>query len=261
MKKWLNDLYAILLRQGFDPDSGGGSGGGSGDGSGVLVGKYLGDTYTNEQKQAIANGSFNGLHIGDYWTINGVIWRIADFDYYYNVGDTAFTKHHVIIVPDTALYNGAMSSSPVITSGGYLGTALRRRIADYALPQFVNAFGDSFIPTHRGLYANTVNDGIPSNWEWVNMRIEIMSEEQLFGHAIWGSCNHNGYDVGTQKTQFRLFSLDPTKINIRHNYWLTNVKSATEFAGIDEYGTPTYSRTSDSIGVRPFACIVGDPEQ
>ena len=253
MQKWLNDLYAIILKQGFNPE-----GGGTGGGAGVLSGKYLGDNYTTDQKQAITNGSFDGLNIGDYWTINGVNWRIADFDYYYNVGDTAFTKHHLIIVPDTALYNGRMSSSPVTTSVGYIGTALRRNISNYALRDFINAFGDSYIATHRGLYLNTANDGIPSNWSWIDARVEVMSEEQVYGHAVWGACNQNGYDVGTQKTQFRLFSLDKSKINIRVKYWLTNVKSETQFASIDENGAPTFSRTSDDIGVRPFACLVGD---
>jgi hypothetical protein len=261
MQKWLNDLYTQILKNGYNPGGGGGGGGShSGDGQGVLVGKYLGDTYTDTQKQAIANGTFEGLNIGDYWTINDVNYRIADFDYYYNVGDTAFTKHHVIIVPDTALRDGAMSTSPVSTSGGYVGKRGRELMTSYDLPKFVNAFGDSFIATHRGLYANTVTDGVPSNNSWVNMRVELMTEEQLYGHAVWGACNQNGYDVGTQKTQFRLFALDQTKINIRHKYWLTNVKSSNQFACLDENGSPSFAKPDSTIGFRPFACLVGDTD-
>lgn len=255
MQKWLNDLYAIILKNGYN--SGGGGGSHSGGGQGVLVGNYLGDTYTDTQKQAIANGTFEGLNIGDYWTINDVNWRIADFDYYYNVGDTAFTKHHVIIVPDTTLRDTIMVSNGG-TSNGYVGMRGRELMENYDLPKFVNAFGDSFIATHRGLYANTFTDGVPSNYAWVNMRVELMSEEQLYGHSVWGSCNHNGYDVGTQKTQFRLFALDQTKINIGHKYWLTNVKSGTQLASIDEYGSPSFTRVSDYNGIRPFVCLVGD---
>jgi hypothetical protein len=260
MQKWLNDLYTQILKNGFNPGGGGGGGGGShsGGGQGVLVGKYLGDTYTDAQKQAIANGTFEGLNIGDYWTINNINWRIADFDYYYNVGDEnkAFTKHHVIIIPDTILYDWQMNGSASV-SGCYTGSGLYRNISQ-AISAFVSAFGDSFIATHRGLYANTFTDGVPSNYAWVNMRVELMSEEQLYGHSVWGSCNQNGYDVGTQKTQFRLFALDQTKINIRHKYWLTNVKSTTQFAGIDENGSPSFAKTSDTMGFRPFACLVGD---
>ena len=257
MQKWLNDLHAIILKQGFDPE-GGASGGGSGGGSGVLVGKYLGDTYTGSQKEAIANGTFEGLNIGDYWTINGINWRIADFDYYYNVGDTAFTKHHVIIVPDTILYETRMGSSQ--SERVYSSTELHQNIFR-ARNYFHDAFGATYIPSHRALYSNAITDGIPSNWAWRNMEVELMSEEQVYGHAVWGFGTQNGYDVGTQKTQFRLFSLDQSKINIRVNYWLTNVKSLGEFSYMDMNGNANFNTASSSLGVRPFACIVGDPEQ
>lgn len=250
MQKWLNDLYAIILKNGFNP---GGCGG-------VLVGKYLGNTYTEAQKQAIANGTFEGLNIGDYWTINDVNYRIADFDYYYNVGDTAFTKHHVIIVPDKSLYDAQMNSENIVT-GAYTGSEMYTTNLDNARTAFVNAFGSSFIPTHRGLYANVVNAGNPSGWIWRDMRVELMSEEQVYGHAVWGVASHNGFDVGTQKTQFRLFVLDQTKINIRQHYWLTNVSSSNGFALVKKDGNVDANSASNSFGVRPFACIIGDPEE
>ena len=88
---------------------------GAGFHSSIYRGKYLGDTYTDVQKAAIANGSFDDLFIGDYWTISGVNWRIADFDYYYKVGDSSnniFTKHNVVVVPDTTLgYTFPMNST------------------------------------------------------------------------------------------------------------------------------------------------------
>ena len=59
-------------------------------------GKNLGSSVTAAQKTAIQNGTFDDLFIGDYWTIGGVKWLIADMDYWYNCGDTAFTKHHLV---------------------------------------------------------------------------------------------------------------------------------------------------------------------
>jgi hypothetical protein len=129
---------------------------------------------------------------------------------------------------------------------------------DNARTMFDNAFGESFIPTHRGLYANAVNGGNPSGWDWRDMRVELMSEEQVYGHAVWGAGSQNGYDVGTQKTQFKLFALDKTKINIRQTYWLTNVRSSADFAFVGNDGYAYYDYASDSLGVRPFACLVGD---
>ena len=254
MKKWLNDLHAIILKQGFNPE-----GGGSGGGSGVLVAKYLGDTFTDTQKEVIANGTFEGLNIGDYWTINGVNWRIADFDYYYNIGDINFTKHHVVIVPDNSLYNAQMNSEN-ITTGAYTGSEMYTTNLDNARTMFDNAFGSQFIPTHRGLYANATSGSNPSGWAWRDMRVELMSEEQVYGHSVWGVASHNGFDVATQKIQFKLFTFDQTKINIRQYYWLTSVCYSGGFAIVDAIGYANYDSASFSLGVRPFACIVGEPE-
>jgi len=224
--------------------------------SSIYRGKYLGDTYTDEQKAAIASGTFDDLFVGDYWTINGVNWRIADFDYYYNIGDTSFNKHHVVIVSDTTLYNAQMNSTN-ITTGCYTGSEMYTTNLDNARTMFDNAFGSQFIPTHRGMYSNAVSGNNPSGWTWRDMRVELMSEEQVYGHSIWGVGSQNGYDAGTQKTQFKLFALDQTKINTRQAYWLTNVRSSTTFSCITYSGYPEYDVASISYGVRPFSCLVG----
>ena len=262
MKKWLDDLYAIILKRGFktlDKTLELSNSVGSGYHSCIYRGKCLGSTYTNKQKEAIANGSFDDLYIGDYWTINGINWRIADFDYYYNVGDTNFTKHHVVVVPDTSLYNAQMNTS-YITTGGYTGSEMFTTNLDDARTAFDSAFGSTFIPSHRGYYSNAVSGDNASGLAWRDMRVELMSEEQVFGHTVWGSTNHNGYDVGSQKTQFKLFVFDQIKINIRQSYWLTNVRSASTFAYVGVYGNASYYGSADLSGVRPFACIVGEPE-
>ena len=263
MKKWLDDLYAIILKRGFktlDKTLELSNSGGSGYHSNIYRGKYLGSTYTNKQKEAIASGTFEDLFVGDYWTINGVNWRIADFDYYYNIGDTNFTKHHVVIVPDKSLYNAQMNSEN-ITTGAYTGSEMYTTNLDNARTMFDNAFGSQFIPTHRGLYANATSGSNPSGWAWRDMRVELMSEEQVYGHSVWGVASHNGFDVATQKTQFKLFTLDQTKINIRQYYWLTSVCYSGSFAYVNGDGVAGYGSASYSLGVRPFACIVGDPEQ
>ena len=227
---------------------------GAGFHSSIYRGKYLGTEYTAEQKAAIASGTFDDLFIGDYWTINNINWRIADFDYYYNVGDTAFNNHHVVIVPDTILYTAKMNTESV-TTGCYTGSELYTTNLGAARTAFENAFGSTYIPVHRGLYSNATNDyGAPSGFAHRDMRVELMSEEQVFGHAVFGQ---RGVDVGTQKTQFKVFALDSTKISIRQRYWLTNVASSTNFACVETDGSAEICRAMLSSGVRPFACIVG----
>ena len=263
MKKWLDDLYTILLKNGLQSFNtltnllNTNANNSAGVHSSIYRGKYLGNTYTEKQKEAIANGTFDDLFIGDYWTINGVNWRIADFDYYYNVGDTAFTKHHVIIVPDTNLYNAQMNSTNT-TTGAYSGSEMYTTNLDNARIMFDNAFGSSFIPTHRGIYANTIGTTFPTGWSWRDMRVELMNEEQIYGHAVWGAGSLNGFDVGTQKTQFKLFALDQTKINIRENYWLANSVPPGSFSCVTKDCFAWNYGASVSFGVRPFACITGD---
>jgi hypothetical protein len=147
------------------------------------------------------------------------------------------------------------------TSGCYLGSRMRSNNLANARSAFNNAFGESFIPSHSGCYSNKISeDDVPSGWAWRDISVELMSEEQVYGHSAWGAANHNGYDVGTQKTQFRLFSLDKTKINIREAYWLINVQSSSSFAFMNDDGSPFFTNASRVLGVRPFACIVGDPD-
>jgi hypothetical protein len=64
------------------------------------------------------------MYIGDYWTINGVTWRIAHFDYWLRCGDTETTTHHVVVVPDTFLYFAKMNETNV-TTGGYTRSLMR----------------------------------------------------------------------------------------------------------------------------------------
>ena len=52
------------------------------------TGRNLGTSYTTAQQTEVANGTFNGLNIGDYWGINGINWRIWDIDWYLGKGDT-----------------------------------------------------------------------------------------------------------------------------------------------------------------------------
>ena len=89
----------------------------------VYRGKALGREVTDAQWAAIAAGSFNDLYIGDYWTKDGVNYRLGAFDYFLNSGDTACTTHHAVIVPDTCLYNAPMNATNT-TANGYMGSQL-----------------------------------------------------------------------------------------------------------------------------------------
>lgn len=220
----------------------------------IYRGKNLGTSVTAEQYAAISSGKFTDLYIGDYWVINGVTYRIAAFDYYYNCGDTNFTKHHVVIVPDTSLYKAQMNTSNV-TTGGYTGSAMYKSNLAQAKTTIKAAFGSAHVLTKRELLTNAVNGNTPSGWAWFDSDVELMNEVQAYGSVAWGAHDGNGYNVASGDGQFPLFMFDRTKLHNREDYWLRDVSSAPAFSLVSGNGLATSYDASDSLGVRPAFCI------
>lgn len=220
----------------------------------IYRGKNLGTSVTAAQYAAISSGKFTDLYIGDYWVINGVIYRIAAFDYYYNCGDTNFTKHHVVLVPDTSLYKAQMNTSNV-TTGGYTGSAMYKSNLAQAKTTIKAAFGSAHVLTKRELLTNAVNGNTPSGWAWFDSDVELMNEVQVYGSVAWGAHDGNGYNVASGDGQFPLFMFDRTKLHNRENYWLRDVSSAPAFSYVGSNGLASDSNASNSFGVRPAFCI------
>lgn len=220
----------------------------------IYRGKNLGTSVTAEQYAAISSGKFTDLYIGDYWVIKGVTYRIAAFDYYYNCGDTNFTKHHVVIVPDTSLYKAQMNTSNV-TTGGYTGSAMYKSNLAQAKTTIKAAFGSAHVLTKRELLTNAVNGNTPSGWAWFDSDVELMNEVQVYGSVAWGAHDGNGYNVASGDGQFPLFMFDRTKLHNREDYWLRDVASATYFSNVSNRGYASSYDASGSLGVRPAFCI------
>ena len=220
-------------------------------------GKNLGSSVTAAQKAAIQNGSFDGLFIGDYWTIGGVKWLIADMDYWYNCGDTAFTKHHLVIIPETALYNAQMNATNT-TEGGYVNSAMYKTNLANAKSTISSAFGDMVL-THREYLVNAVSNGRPSAGAWMDSTVELPNECMMYGHphfapACDGSTIPTLYTI--DKTQLSLFALRPQLIvNRSHSQWLRDVVSSADFARVGYLGYANYDSAAYSYGVRPVFAI------
>ena len=194
----------------------------------IYRGKAIGSSVTADQYASISNGTFKDMYIGDYWTIGGVNWRIAAFDYWLHCGDTECTAHHVVIVPDTNLYTAAMNSSNV-TTGGYTGSAMCTTNLANAKTTINNAFGSAHILNHRELFTNSVaSDGKANNWAWKDSTVDLMNECMVYSHNAWGS--HHGYETGIDKSQLPLFAMSPDRITNRAGWWLRDVVSSANFA-------------------------------
>lgn len=232
----------------------------------IYRGKSLGSTVTTAQYAAIKAGTFDDLYIGDYWTIGGVNYRIAAFDYYLNSGDTNCTTHHVVIVPDTCLYNAQMhntssggweSGAANTTAGGYVGSDMYKSNLEQAKTTIKSAFSGHVLK-HRIYLTNAVANGRASGGAWCDSEVDLMCEQMVYGSGIFspvsdGSNVPANYRV--EKSQLPLFQHEPSRIGNRNDWWLRDVITASNFANVDNHGNADYSNASNSIGVRPAFCI------
>lgn len=222
----------------------------------IYRGKNLGAVVTEEQKANIKNGTFKGFFLGDYWTIGSYTWRIVDFDYWYNCGDTAFTTPHLVIMPDKPLYNAQMNETN-ITTGGYTGSLMYTENLDQAKTLAASAFGD-LILTHREYLTNAVTDGHASAGAWFDSTLDLPNEIMMYGCHVYAAMNNGtviptNYTIG--KTQLALFTVVPKLISNRATFWLRDVVSSAYFAFVSGGGNSNCSTASNSCGVRPVFAI------
>jgi hypothetical protein len=232
----------------------------------IYRGKSLGSTVTTAKYAAIKAGTFDDLYIGDYWTIGGVNYRIAAFDYYLNSGDTHCTTHHVVIVPDTCLYNAQMhntssggweSGAVNTTAGGYVGSDMYKSNLEQAKTTIKSAFSGHVLK-HRIYLTNAVANGRASGGAWCDSEVDLMCEQMVYGSGVFspvsdGSNVPANYRV--EKSQLPLFQHEPSRICNRATWWLRDVITASAFARVDLYGSATCGDASYSHGVRPAFCI------
>lgn len=226
----------------------------------IFRGKNLGTALTSAQKSEIKAGTFKGFFIGDYWSIGDRNWRIVDINYWLNSGDTSCTTPHLVIMPDSTLYNAVMNETN-ITTGGYVGSQMYTANLENAKTLVNAAFGSANILTHREYLTNAVTNGYPSAGSWYDSTVELPNEIMMYGSLVFtpagdGSVVVNRYTI--DKTQLALMKLYPRFINPnRQTQWLRDVVSSAYFARVYGSGDTGYGNASNSLGVRPVFGLVG----
>ena len=209
----------------------------------VFRGKCLGESITEEQMIAIRKGSFRNLYVGDYWEINGTKYRIADINYWRNVGypeSEKVQKPHILIVPDTVLGSGQMNTSNS-TAGGYRNSSMKAA----RLVQIANSLPDAFkniLISHK-----MFSDG-----SWVNASVDLMNEVMVHGTYI---CTDNSNKQTSDTQQLSLFRLCPELKSIGQNYWLRNVAGSQTYTLISQYGDASSDMATSTYGIRPVFAI------
>ena len=209
----------------------------------IFRGQYLGESITAEQLATIRDGSFKDLYMGDYWERDGTIYRIADINYWKNVGypeSEKVQKPHILIVPDTVLGSGQMNTSNS-TAGGYRNSSMKAA----RLVQIADSLPDAFkniLISHR----------IFSDGTWITASIDLMNEVMVHGTYI---CTDNSNKQTSDTQQLSLFRLCPELKSIGQNYWLRNVAGSQTYTLISQYGDASSDMATSTYGIRPVFAI------
>lgn len=229
----------------------------------IYRGKNLGTSFTTEQSQAVQNGTFTDMYVGDYWVINGKTRRIGDIDYFIHCGDNVDLGHHLLIVDDGIDLSADGSTTHFMndtdtTAGGFKGSKMwQSTIPNKILPDITTAFG-SHLLTYREFISNAVTEGVPYGGEWVDTTYNIFNEAMYYGTIVNGANNAGSglCNIGCSKNQIALFKLDQSSMNRRTNIWLRDVVSATAFARVDNGGVVYWAAASNAlIGVLGYYLI------
>lgn len=234
--------------------------------NGIYRGKDITDLfYDGTLSQQIAAGTFDDVFIGDY--IIGKVskrkYLVADINYRLNMGDTECKTPHILMIPERIMGTAKMNDTN-ITTGAYVGSKM---YIEYLMPfkeVIYNDFESEHIVSHRNLFANATTNGYESAGGWFHSDIELMNEIMVYGSNIFHNIQNGAnlaYNYTMDKQQLSLFRLKPDLTVARNDagerywYWLRDVVSASNFAGVGNNGNASGNGASYSGGVRPAFLI------
>lgn len=218
----------------------------------------------------IQNGTFRGMFIGDYFSINGSNYVIAAFNYKRHHGDNADLGNHVVLMPSDWSKTPTQTLAPDgstthymndtdTTAGGFVGSKLYTTYLPQIQTKLETDFGANLM-SFRTIVSTHVDDsGAPDQGEWRDAKVGIPNEVMIYGTTLNGNnVNNAWYNIGDENSQLPLMRLnDSERCNNRVGaFWLRDIHSASEFAGADLNGDDSWLGASNPwLGVRAFFLI------
>ena len=213
----------------------------------------------------VSTGLFNDLYLGDYFKVQdgtyNVEWEIAGFDTYYQKGDTAFTNHHIALIPKTNLLTSKMNDTND-TTGGYYNSYMHQSVIPTIDTNLATILGNHLL-ARRALLSNAMNKDLTSGagagwmgsttgWDWYTVKSCLMSEVAVYGSKVFSSGFH---DIGEDCERLPIFQFKGHS-HTRQWFWLRAVASGSYFARADGYGNPGGGGAGGAGGgVRPLICV------
>lgn len=201
---------------------------------------------------AIRTGTFSGMYLGDYWTYAGVTWRIAAFDYFMNVGGTPINQHHVVVVPDSSLYNSNMHVTAPF-KGSYLDHSINKSGLIQAERMVKSAFGDANVMNGWTRVSQGINDnGTVISYTWYNVTAMLLDEQMVFGQQLMGAGPiGNALNLG----QLPAFEKNHGLITRGYDYWLRDRAQANTAVYLKANGEISTAPLNYGMGIRPYFLI------
>ena len=217
----------------------------------------------------IQNGTFHDMFVGDYFTINGSSYVIADINYKKGHGDTTPLGNHLLLMPTDWSKTPTQTLAPDgktthymndtdTTAGGFAGSKLYKTYLPQIQQKLEADFGNHLLNFREIISTHVDDSGAPDQAEWRDAKVMIPSETMIYGTSVNGN-SKNGlwYNIGDDASQLALMRLNSEERNFhRQAIWLRDVHSALEFALARDYGDSSFYGASGLWdGVRAFFLI------
>ena len=228
----------------------------------IYRGQSLGpfnETFAND----IDNGTFNNMWVGDYFTINNHIYKIAGFNYKYDHEENTGLTNHLIMITDV-LSKQVMNSSNT-TAGGFAGTELFKNYFPQIESQLQTDFGNHLLTFNSYLSTSVDSSGAPDDGQWYSLKTCMCNSAMWWGSPSEYSNNANGvkFNLGDETEQLPIMKLHKVEQESGENIvWLRDVCDSKNFAAANPDGAPDEYAANilgsggvASIGVRAFFLI------
>lgn len=234
----------------------------------VFRGKDLGNEFTDEQLEAIRNGSFDDLYVGDYWTINSTVYRIADINYFgrgsyfsdLEYPYSKFDKNHLVILPDEAMGTSYWHTDATCT-GGYFGSYLNTvtlnessTIPQTILTDFKNNIVEFPMFVTNGLSA----EGILTAEISKTFKVLPPTVYMMFGYSTFANHTTPQIQLALHKINSKYIPVNDVNVNTNGSgrYWLVDPTLISNTAlNVPYKGTISNSYFNNALGVRPVFAI------
>ena len=232
------------------------TGNGAGFHNSIYGGHWLREGLTDERLQAIRDGDFGDMFVGD--VIGDSNFIIADFDYFYGRFSSysdVYSRHHIVLIPLSAKGNtfqyGLYGSQKCYTDSPIRSQGEKNYDIQSVLK---NAkLYDQYCPMEGSISKGAESNRYGISSSIFKSHVECMSAEMVFGYVP--ECGPNYHTWPSSGTQFAVFRLAPEYINANGGYWLTNTRDPNNSYYVDSNGTLGCYNRNNYLYLRPYFVI------